>query len=96
MSEDKRPEHPPAFPHEKRETYEDSYKTMVKKTTVPGMTLRDYFAAKAMQALIQRQDRLISETTGRGEIPKSIPEHAERISKEAGIFADAMLKERSK
>jgi hypothetical protein len=48
-----------------------------------GMTLRDYFAAKAMQAAICRQD-----TT-----PDVLPEH---IAIVAYHMADAMLKVRAK
>jgi hypothetical protein len=48
-----------------------------------GMTLRDYFAAKAMQALIASNDE------GAGDRLTEIPEYAYGI-------ADAMLAERSK
>ncbi len=44
-----------------------------------GMTLRDYFAAKAIQALITKGADIL---------------HAERVSNAAYIWADAMLKAR--
>jgi hypothetical protein len=54
--------------------------------TEPGMTLRDYFAAKAMEALIVA---LID--------PKAIQSvDGTRMAETAYAFADEMLKERSK
>lgn len=50
---------------------------------VAGMTLRDYFAAKAMQALIAR-------------VPYPGAIDSRHVSKLAYIHADAMLAERSK
>ena len=50
----------------------------------PGMTLRDYFAAKAMQELVGNQGLY-------GCIDTSL-----KISQNAYQIADAMLKERSK
>lgn len=46
-----------------------------------GMTMRDYFAAKAMQGELSKSDGY--------ELPKSIAKHAYEV-------ADAMLKEREK
>ncbi len=51
----------------------------------PGMTLRDYFAAKAMQEIISGM--LIPENN-------AIPEA--RVANLAYLMADAMLKERNK
>ena len=48
-----------------------------------GMTLRDYFAAKAMQSLL---------VTINGVVGTNVYEH--RLSKEAYKLADAMLKAR--
>ena len=50
-----------------------------------GMTLRDYFAAKAMQSLL---------VTINGVVGTNVYEH--RLSKEAYKLADAMLKARGK
>lgn len=47
----------------------------------PGMTLRDYFAAKAMQAMI---------------VSIIKPEHVDGAVEAAYIVADAMLAERAK
>ena len=49
-------------------------------SSVPGMTLRDYFAAKAMQALVSYDMRL----------------KWERIAETAYEIADAMIAERAR
>jgi hypothetical protein len=75
MTEDEFIKNLPAFPHEHR----------------VGMTLRDYFAAKAMQGLVGsaewRED--ISEPEDRCGL-----EPTEFTAKAAYIIADAMLKAR--
>jgi len=48
----------------------------------PGMTLRDYFAAKAMQGLLSASNPLVANIGG--------------IAKAAYDMADAMLAERNK
>jgi hypothetical protein len=48
---------------------------------IPGMTLRDYFAAKAMQSLI---------------VTNSETNTMQQIAETAYIIADAMIKERGK
>ena len=55
-----------------------------------GMTLRDYFAAKAMQGFMLDVDRQLIET---GEDPDAMLAEIAKCSYE---FADAMLKERAK
>lgn len=50
-----------------------------------GLSIRDYFAAKAMQALIM---------TPMNDWP--LPEDTESVSEKAYLLADAMLKERAK
>lgn len=50
-----------------------------------GMTLRDYFAAKAMQGIISAMDSAQYNYTG-----------ADKVAEDAYAFADAMLKEREK
>lgn len=74
MEENKKPENPNAFPIEKMTQY--GY----------GMTLRDYFAAKAMHGIIEKLN--FNEVC--------IEENAEILSMDAYRIADAMLKERSK
>jgi len=54
------------------------------------MTLRDYFAAKALQGMIA------SETHGEGMIPSDITPIVEAAANRSYEFADAMLKERNK
>jgi len=54
-------------------------------TTQEGMTLRDYFAAKAMQGAIAH---------GLFNAEKSSQNYAEYLSTIAYVYADAMLKAR--
>lgn len=61
----------PAFPHE------DTMSAALR----PGMTLRDYFAAKAMQAIVANE-------------PTFAKEYVEMAAKDAYAYADAMLKAR--
>jgi hypothetical protein len=49
-----------------------------------GLSLRDYFAAKAMQAIITAEGMSIAD------------EYADKVASFAYDFADSMLKERSK
>jgi hypothetical protein len=60
-----------------------------------GMTLRDYFAAKAMQAAIQHHG-VYDETQNRGlETTATILEyHCDAMASTAYVYADAMLKAR--
>ena len=64
----------PAFPT-------DEYYDEKRYSVMHGMTLRDYFAAKAMAAYLT--------TDGRGNVPENVAWFAYRQ-------ADAMLKERAK
>jgi len=66
----------PAFPTIKRAQYHN-----VSTTDDEGMTLRDYFAAKAMQAQLART------TWGVGD-------DARDMAQEAYMYADAMMKAR--
>jgi hypothetical protein len=77
---------PPAFPHIVE------YKGSDCGGIVPhgGMTLRDYFAARAMQAILpQYEDVFNDDTQAEGE-----PSFPELLAKDAYIMADAMLKAR--
>jgi len=57
-----------------------------------GMTLRDYFAAKAMQAMLPTYDiPLVFDDETREEGEKTMPE---LIAIDAYVMADAMLKAR--
>lgn len=79
------PENPPAFP-------EIETNSEIGKASVPfshvysygGMTLRDYFAAKAMQSIV----------VNIGDI--MLGGNSEDVAKSAYGMADAMLKERAK
>ena len=56
-----------------------------------GMTLRDYFAAKAMQAILRGYDVVTSFEDEEVNEPEGMPN---LIAKDAYIMADAMLKAR--
>ena len=60
---------------------------MTKET---GMTLRDYFAAKALQAILPQYQNVFDDDTG-GDDDPTFPE---LLAKDAYIMADAMLKAR--
>ncbi len=68
-----KPENPPAFPNDAR-AYSEAR----------GMRLRDYFAAKAMQALLEGHNTVLSENV------------VKNISAAAYTVADAMLEARNK
>ena len=55
-----------------------------------GMTLRDYFAAKAMQGILPQYQNVFDDETG-GDDDPSFPE---LLAKDAYTMADAMLKAR--
>jgi hypothetical protein len=55
-----------------------------------GMTLRDYFAAKAMQSILRAYQNVFDDETGRDDEP-TFPE---LLAKDAYVMADAMLKAR--
>lgn len=76
MENQNKPKNPNAFPIE----YQDGeFQT--------GMTLRDYFAAKAMEGIISSTEGIGLEIDWR---------HIDIISQKAYMYADAMLKEREK
>ena len=58
-----------------------------------GMTLRDYFAAKAMQALIGEQQSLSDMLSAHAAAHVNLPQF---VAVMALKYADAMLKERAK
>ena len=95
--EDKKPNNPIAFPCETT-TYTDMGVIDVKTTTKhSGMSLRDYFAAKAMQSVISNSDTM-REITKAWELThkdnKKGREFEDCISKLAFYYADSMLKQR--
>jgi hypothetical protein len=55
-----------------------------------GMTLRDYFAAKAMQSILPSYQNVFDDETGSDDDP-TFPE---LLAKDAYVMADAMLKVR--
>lgn len=69
---------PYAFPCEQHETQDGTWN----QTFEPGMSLRDYFAAKAMQSLVITTQTMLNITV-------------EDVVEEAYVYADAMLKVRN-
>ena len=61
-----------------------------------GMTLRDYFAAKAMQSILQDYDPAILFDAEELAKPLGIPSTSSLIAEDAYLMADAMLKARKK
>lgn len=86
-------ENPQAFPSTERGI--DNRTGLPTISTSPGMTLRDYFAAKAMVSLIGNETLRMSLIF---DSPKPVsPESVNAyFSKEAYGIADAMLKARQK
>ena len=78
MEKNKKPQNLNAFPT--RTEYEDPTNPIYS-----GMTLRDYFAAKAMQSLIVNAEKW--NYSSYSNIPKS-------VAKDSFILADEMLKQR--
>ena len=81
---DSKPENPQAFPLQHTD-YTEGF---------AGMTLRDYFAAKSMEARVLATNQVLSD--GRVRTPSSLEfqELRQNISESAYLDADAMLKAR--
>ena len=77
-NQEKKPQNPFAFPQDANACL-DEYK---------GMTIRDYFAAKAMQGIISVYDRRAGF--------KTMEKESIDLAKTSYEIADAMLKEREK
>lgn len=75
----------PAFPHLRRHVNANTYEVIAEG----GMTLRDYFAAKAMQGIL-------SDNTVTSDPFDDWGEFCAVVAKDAYDFADAMLKAREK
>ena len=80
---------PPAFPHVADIMQVNGNSAVVKTLTQNGMTLRDYFAAKAMQVILQSQyeDRIY--------VGDRDNDSEHMCTNSAYIMADAMLKART-
>lgn len=73
----------PAFPH-------PFTRQFIQSEDIGGMTLRDYFAAKAMQAVPLKWPPVLTEDQD------AIRRDTEEIARGAYAMADAMLKAREK
>ncbi len=82
----KETENPPAFPSENKSCPH----CHIGKVTEKGMTLSDYFEAKAMQALIT--SNFIKNADGFADVRYDYDD----LASEAELYADAMLKKRNK
>lgn len=88
MNEENKPNNPLAFPQPLVNV--DGMVGSSFGENLGGMTLRDYFAAKAMQALITEGDRLSTVATEEN-MPITVT-----AAKMAYAMSDAMLEEREK
>jgi hypothetical protein len=79
-AERKKAHNPPAFPY-----YHPDL------GGAAGMTMRDYFAAKAMQSILRGYDVVTSFEDEEAQDPEGMPSC---IAKDAYVMADAMLKAR--
>lgn len=79
-----------AFPFKEKVRKNQKYSHNTHWQNHRGMSLRDYFAAKAMQAIITVMANTDNLVNG-GYVPHTIDEH---IAKNAYDVADAMLKQR--
>lgn len=89
MKEETKPQNPQAFPSWDMTFTENPDSNLFSAGTGKGMTLRDYFASKAMQGMIQCmyiKDNLTS--------PNELIEKMLLISTNAYWYADQMLKQR--
>jgi hypothetical protein len=78
---------PPAFP---RPLSVDNFNPDISYPAHAGMTLRDYFAAKAMQAMLSSPEFLVVVTAD-----QAVGGNAkDRVSNVSFAYADAMLKAR--
>ena len=77
----------PAFPCEQHECQDNTWN----QTFESGMSLRDYFAAKAMQGLLANTESCF--TPSKDEKEAGIT-WAEKLANECYEIADAMLKDR--
>lgn len=84
---DMKPDGGPAFPTGELRSIDSIHEIY---GNLPGMTLRDYFAAKAMQGF------LANRKTGDAALHNSAQEWVKDITEAAFEFADAMLEERNK
>ena len=91
MSKNKTPtDGGPAFP---RPFSEDTYLEDTDYEAQQGMSLRDYFAAKAMQIILENYDLADSFAEGEVRDPEGMPT---LIAMDAYAMADAMLKARER
>ena len=90
MSENKTTDGGPAFP---RPFSEDTYLEDTDYEAQQGMSLRDYFAGKAMQVILGNYDIATSFAEGEVNDPEGMPS---LIAIDAYVMADAMLKARER
>jgi hypothetical protein len=85
----------PAFP-----MFKPRIENYCEEEVIPGMSLRDYFAAKAMQAICSNPDcanvkRRCTAEDGHGNTRVLDETIADSIASNAYFMADAMLKSRT-
>ena len=82
-----------AFPHE--EWLDSTDPKVLNPIRHPGMDLRDYFAAKAMQTLLQRQDDTFMEIDFKVSSDEAVKQLNKLLCKDAYELADAMMEARN-
>ena len=82
----------PAFPTPRLEMNDEGVVTAF-AVMADGMTLRDYFAAKAMQSILRGYDVVNSFEDEEVDDPEGMPN---LIAQDAYVMADAMLEARKK
>ncbi len=82
-----------AFPYE--EWLDSTDPKVVNPIRHPGMDLRDYFAAKAMQTLLQRQDDTFMEIDYKVSSDEAIKQLNKLLCEDAYEIADAMMEARN-
>lgn len=88
-NQEKKPKNPSAFPNWDMTFTENPNSNLFSAGTSQGMTLRDYFAAKAMQGILSLYIELGNVRRQHDNFPNVLPKLSYSI-------ADEMLKEREK
>ncbi len=86
-----KPENPPAFPQQTHEELRDGV-CSITDPKLPGMTLRDYFAAKLISDTVWERTRKAQD----GRACFDLSEVPVLAAKDAYMIADAMLSARGK
>ena len=84
----------PAFPRPNTVHWDSAYESPVGDEGTEGMTLRDYFAAEAMQAMLS--EGFVDDIPNPDYVRLDKNTLAEAVAQSSYKFADAMLAQREK